>query len=459
MMNHSITRRRLLRTAMAAAPASVLLATYGRTALAQSSPSTINTQQNATISLGHWWGDQFAHYIPILKDQVGIDVSEQRTPYPQFDQKLLTQLAGNTAPDVFLWDANNNGSLFTSNVVVPWDDYLAANTVDMSKWNIAPSTEVGYGGKIMGLSVFTMQDLIVHVNKELADQDGLLANAPLWGTDKFDTWRWDDFVNWLKAGTKSSGGTVQQYGLGSGDTQYLTGLLRALIADNGGGIFDDDWNYGETKSRLDEDPVIDAAQKIVDLITVHKVAPLPGEESAIQGGTYLAKRALSAINWSTPSIFPESNTFPQEHFHLPYITNKVHAVGGNALMINRSSPNVDVAQEWVLRFLLDDQVRTQFFEISSVPAYDPLPIVNASAAGTPKTIALINLARIANVTSLPSDAANVVTFPRWYGAKASKFTQQSIADALSKAILGSSSVKEAFTEAKQAVDNELNTSA
>jgi ABC-type glycerol-3-phosphate transport system substrate-binding protein len=457
LTQHSLTRRRFLQGVAAAAPSAMLLSSSAGTTFAQSGHSTIDTQQNVTISLAHWWGEQFAHYIPIIKQQVGIDVSEQRTPYPEFDQKLLTQLAGNTAPDVFLWDANNNGSLFNSNATVPFDDYLAANNVDMSKWNIPPSQEVGFDGKIMGLSTFTMQDLIVHVNKQLADQDGLLANAPLWGTDRFDTWRWDDFVNWLKAGTKTANGQVQQYGLSSGDTSYLAVLFRALVADNGGGIFDDDWNYNETTSLLDQPPALDAAQKIVDLITVHKVAPLPGEESAIQGGTYLAKRAMAAINWSTPSIFPEENTFPQEHFHLPYINNRVHAVGGNALMVNRASPNVDAAQEWILRFNLDDQVRTTFLQVSSVPAYDPLPIVNGSPEGTPKTIALINLARISNATSIPQDAAGVTLYPRWYGQKASKFTQQSIADALSKAILGSSSVKDAFSEAKQAVDAQLNT--
>ncbi len=455
MINHAISRRQFLQGGLSLASAGVLLGPSAGRSFAGSARSTIDAQQNVTISLGHWWGDQFSYYIPILKQGIGIDVEEQRTPYAQFDQKLLTQLAGNTAPDVFLWDAVNNGSIFSSNVVQPFDDYLAANSVDMSKWNISPSTEVGFNGKIMGLPTFTMQDLIVHVNKALAERDNLLKDAPLWGTDNFDTWRWNDLVDWLKAGTKSVNGVVQQYGLGDTSQGQPASILRALIASNGGNVFDDDWNYNETKSLLDQDPVLDAAQKVVDLFQVHKVAPLPGEESATPGGTYLGKRAMAAINWSTPSVYPEANTFAQEHFHLPYSQSKVHAIGGNQLMVNIASKNIDASQEWVMRFCLDDQVRTKFLEVSSVPAYDPLPIVAASPSGTPKTIALINLSRIANVSSLPNNAINVVTYPRWYGNKASKFTQQTIKDALNKAILGSASVKDAFAEAKRAVDAEL----
>lgn len=140
---------------------------------------------------------------------------------------------------------------------------------------------------------------------------------------------------------------------------------------------------------------------------------------------------------------------------MPYIRNKVHAVGANQLMVNRASEHVDAAMERCLRFCLDTEVRSEFLQVSSVPAYDPLPIVSASPGGTSKTIALINLSRIAGMSSVPPNTKNVVLYSRWYGRKASAFTQQTITNALSKAILGNATVKQAFTESKQAIDHEL----
>ncbi len=455
-------RRRFMQGLVVAMPSlSVLIAACSsNSASGTSSMSTIDTKQNVTLRMSNWWGDNYNNYIPTLQQDIGIGIKNEVTDVSQYEQKLLVQLASGTAPDIFLLDSNNNGDIFPTHLAQPFDDYLAHSGIDMSKWNTPPKKEVGFNGQTLGLSVFTMQDLIVHVNKPLADADGLLANAPLWGTSRFDTWKWDDFVNWLKAGTKVVNGQVQQYGLGTlGGVDLgpygLVAIYRCLLGDNGGSIFDDDWNYNETVSKVDSPESIDAAQKIADLVRVHKVAPTPGDEGAIPGGTYRGKKAVSTIFWSTPSTFPESTLFPQEYFHLPYITNKVHAVGANQLMVNAKGNHVDAALEWCTRFCVDTQIRTLFLQKAAIPSWDPLPIVNASPEGTPKKIALINLARIPGITSLPTDAQNTKLYPRWYGKKASAFTQQTLQDALSKAVLGTATAQAAMTAAKQAIDAQL----
>src|SRR5262249_16896744 len=139
-----------------------------------------------------------------MQQKTGIAIQEERNPYNGYFQKILTQLVAGTGPDLIEIDANENGNFFTSGTLVPFNDYVKSRSDgDPAKWNADPLKENGYQGKILGLSLFTMQDLIVHINQELADKDGLLKDAPLWGTPGYDAWHLQDkFVEWLKAGTK-----------------------------------------------------------------------------------------------------------------------------------------------------------------------------------------------------------------------------------------------------------------
>jgi maltose-binding protein MalE len=309
----------------------------------------------------------------------------------------------------------------------------------------------------MALAVFTMQDLIVHVNVDLADKAGVLKDLPVWGSPSFDTWTWDKFVTWLKAGTKvKADGTVEQYGLSTawGAFASFGAEGRCFVAQCGGQMFDDDWNYEETKSMVDQPPFIEAMQFQYDLVKKHKVAPDAGAEQAIQGGSYRAKRAMAAITWSTPSIFPQ-DLFQQTWFHLPYNKSKVHAFGPNHLGVNKAGKNTDTAFEWCVTFCVDKDVRTKFMGISSVPAYDPLPILQAAPDGPAKTIGLINVARLKGISSVPADTDNVVAYPRMMGRKAPQFPQTTLDTAVQQMQLDKASVKDALTQAKQKIDAEI----
>lgn len=440
---HTLTRREML-TALAATPAVAFLAGCG---------GDNGASGGDGLRLSHWWRGQFDEFIPLMEEKTGIKVESQNVAGQGYPQKLLTELASATGPDIFLLDAPVNGEFFSSGVTIPFNDYLASRKdVDMSKWDVDPKRETGYRNEIMALSVFTMQDPIVHVNQELAEKDGLLDGAPLWGKPNFDTWKWDQLVEWAKAGTKiSSTGKVEQYGLG-GDLSFL---IAGIVHDNGGQVFDSEWDYNETKCLLDQEPALEAIQLLTDLIVKHKVCPAPAAETAIRGGSYVAKRAVGTINWSTPSIFPEQDTFPQTQFHLPYVQHKVHAVGANHLCVNKASSRTDEALEWVTTFCTDKEMRTKFLQVSSVPSYDPLPIVEAAPDNRAKTIALINLSRLKGMSTIPKNTEGVRLWARWLGGKDPAFIGDTINTAYQQVVIGKSSVADAFTEATAKINEKL----
>jgi ABC-type glycerol-3-phosphate transport system substrate-binding protein len=434
-------------TTAPAAPAAAPAATATPAAAAKPAAGV-----KATLRQTHWWGEQFNQYNPIVEEKTGIKVEQENSPWGQYAQKLITQLVGGVGPDFMLLDTYWNGDFFPQGLLLPLDDNLKSAQVDMSKFNVDQKKEVGYQGKTMGLSLFTAQDIIVHIHAPLAEKAGILKELPTWGTPGFDSWDFDKFTTWLKAAAKvKSDGTVEQYGLGNSFSGF-GGVHRVIIGQNGGGLFDDDWNYGETKTTVDQDATVEAMQMVADLVLKHKVAPTIDAEKAIQGGNYRAQRAVASITWSTPSVYPEAKD--QAYIHMPFTKKKGHRFGANHFSINKASKNQDAAFEFIKTFLTDKDARTKFFQVSSVPAYDPLPIVQASPDGPPKTIGLINLSRIKGMSTLPQNAEGVETYPGWLGRKP-QFFSDTMGAAMESVLIGKATVKEAFGQAKSKIDAEL----
>ena len=455
ILDRPISRRQVLK-AGAAVPAAMMLAQAAPAQAAQRSRSAAKkfTSGSITMTMSDWWGSQFGHYYPEMQKLTGVTIDQQLYPYSP--TKLLTQVDAGSAADFFLIASQWNGTLLTEaeKVLVPFDAALKSQKVDMSKWNIPPTIDNGYGGHIWGLDLFVTQDVIGYVNTELADKDGLLKDLPLWGTPSYDTWKWPQWVDWLKAGTKiTSSGKVEQYGY-SASAGYL---FQPILASLGGQLMNNPWDYNETKSLFDTPEVIETVQTIANLYIKDKVAAPLGVETALggpnaSGASFLARKALATQGWSTPSVYPVQTNFPMSYIHLPYLDQKVHAVGSNSLAVNKTYSDPQVALDWIITFTTNTEVRKNFIIWSSVPAYDPLPIVNATPAGDPKTISLINLSRVAGQSPLPNDTKNIARWPYWLGRFAPADFQNAISSVPEQVILGKATAKDAC----QAAAKQLN---
>jgi ABC-type glycerol-3-phosphate transport system substrate-binding protein len=438
-LNRGLSRRSLL-AAAAGVPLATLLASCGN--------DDDSTAGNNNLALAHWMGGKFAEgFLPAMAKKSPVVVADRPTPYNDHLQLFLTQMASGNAPDIIMLDAGWNGDIYPNDLLVPLNDYIDEKKLDLGKWNMDLKQAYGFDGKILAWPLQTGQTPVVYINKEMAEADGLLAEAPLFGTDRFDTWKWDTFIDWLKAGTRiRRDGTVERYGLSYADTTGWV-YLRSLVASLGAELLDDAWNYDETTSLLNSEPVLEAAQLLADAVLLHKVVPPPAVEGSIQGGTWRAKRAMTNIQWSDPGVYPEDQVFPQEEIHMPYLEKKVAAVGFNSLAINKNSKNADAAMEWLGTFNTDPDIRAVTLEILAPPAYDPVPIIEAAADSRGKKLAQIGMSRYAE--------PDVVLFPRWNGRYAGNLIDREINSALERIYLGDQSVREAFTAAKEAVDEQI----
>ena len=407
------------------------------------------------LRLGVWF-EWLTPLLPIVEEKIGIHVEQEISPYSGFFQKTMTALVGGVAPDLIMIDANENGRFFKSGLLLPYDDWLAASNIDMSKWASDPRVENGYKGKTYALSVFVMHDAYIVINKALAEKDGMLDGAPLWGTPEFDAWDWDDLVEWLKAGTKvQSNGTVEQYGFGApsaGGTGRWLSIPR--VYQLGGTKYDDDWSYEETESNVNSPAWVEAIQSIVDLHLKHEVNPSPDAQNAIQGGSFLARKALCAPTWSAPAIWPEEDTFEQQWIHYPWKNQRVHAFGANHITVNEATQQRDGAFHLVTSFTTDRDVAKEQL-VSVVPPYDPLPLVGSMVEGRAKTIHHISLSRITGMSTVPMVAENTHVYPRFWGGKAGAFTGDTLNTAVDELFLGKKTAQQALNDAKEKIDSEL----
>lgn len=422
-----------------------------------SSPTAANG--SGELSFDHWFGTQFDQSLDpaMAKILPKIKVSDEDIPYNAYFPKIETELAAGTGPDFYMWEDAVAGVPFNTTVTSSWNDYLASKGTagTESAWGQPFQHATDAPDQVIGVPVLFPQSFIVHINQELAEQQGLLKDAPVWGASNFDAWNWDNFVEWLKNATRiRSDGTVEQYGT-SGSRLTAPELLSQLVASNGGTLFSGGtpYTYTNKKSNMTDPAVIEAGQMVVDLVRKYKVAPQPSAESqAPTGDSYRGKLSLSVVQQAQVSSYPVAQTFPQVYMELPYFQTKVRQVGLPKWLVNAQSHNQDLAREWIWTWCTDVSMRALFASVNSAPAYDPAPIIAALPAGQQKTVSLVNLARVAGQSTIPANTTGVQTCPAYMDCTQTAFAETTITNALTAAFLGKQTVAEAFADAKSQLD-------
>src|SRR5262249_1587364 len=136
-----------------------------------------------------------------------VKVDPQVAPWTNYWQKVQTQIASNTAPDVMMMSVAYIGNFVAKKVVLGLDDYVQKDkldlgryfSVDVSTWRFAPGAKVGGQGVLGALSYDASINSTCFYNKTLFQK----ANIPL----PSETWTWEkEVLAAAKALTNSSAG-------------------------------------------------------------------------------------------------------------------------------------------------------------------------------------------------------------------------------------------------------------
>lgn len=294
-----------------------------------------------------YWGD--VQEIKIIKEQVakfekdtGLKVSAERAPSgPPYMEKVLTQVAGGSAPDVLFVEVNNFKAFASKGLLEDLAPYLEKEKM-FKKGDFYPQIidRFTIGGSLYVLPRDIAPICTVYYNKKLFDEMGVEYPT--------SDWNWNDLVRIGKKLVKrDAAGRIIQFG-------YVDDwpIWEAFVYSNGGKFVDNVKN--PKKCVMNTKEVIDGIQFRADLVHKHGITPSPSQMTAMGGmGTadmFVSGRVgmfYSGI-WKTP-MFRQIKDFEWDVVMFPKGPKGIRGfpTGGSGYAVTSGSKKKDMAWKLV----------------------------------------------------------------------------------------------------------------
>lgn len=273
-------------------------------------------------------------------------------------QKLVTLIAGGTAPDLIFATINNWPAFASRNVFLPLDDFIKKDSYDLDDFYPQIIKPYRYDGKKFGAGQ------LYGLPKEIAIRS-MFYNADLFtgaGITQLpgptDVWSWDQFIDMTKKTTKTEGGRTTQYGYVQ-ETWWGPWMIWSWSA--GGEAVDDPFN--PTKSTLDDPKVLAGYQTWTDFVTALKTAP-PAAVTKEQGKSEMFAAGKGATynngRWMVP-LFRKS-TFKWDVMPMPKKDQRAQLLTGSIFGIYKGSKNPDAAWK-LLSYVVGKEGQSKMTEL------------------------------------------------------------------------------------------------
>lgn len=262
----------------------------------------------------------------------------------RYSQKILTEAASDTAPDIAFCDVNLFVSFYTKGLFISLTPYLRQDQ-NFSIKNYFPSLVKRFtvNKEVYILPRDVAPFAVVYYNKDLFDKAGLAYPK--------DNWTIDDLLRYAKALTKyDEKGLPVQFG-------FYTWVWQNFVYCYGGGFVDDPAN--PRKCILDKKESIQGLQFYIDLMYKHHVMPLPSSlESGTQELFKTGKLAMYCSGiWETPAM-KQGNSFQWDIVMFPKGPGgkRGFATGGSGYGILKWAKDKDLAWQ-VLKYLASPEAQ------------------------------------------------------------------------------------------------------
>jgi multiple sugar transport system substrate-binding protein len=230
---------------------------------------------------GSWGGDQVGQ----LESQLNAYNASQ-TKYhityavqDSMEEKLLTAIVSNQAPDVVLWDRFNTSVYAPKGAFTQLDDMVKADSIDLSMFYGPTIDELSYDGKLYGIPL-TVDSRVLFYNKTMFSEAGVDAASI---TD------WESLRQAAIKLTKRDGDKLSQSGFSLKDV----GLFNNWIQQAGGKMIDDSASPAVT--AFNTQAGLDVLKYWNQLMNEDKVYEL-GFEDAFGGDGFKAGKVAITFN-------------------------------------------------------------------------------------------------------------------------------------------------------------------
>lgn len=305
---------------------------------------------------GSWSGDQVGQ----LESQLS-SYNETQSKYhitytvqDKMEEKLLTAIVSDQAPDVVLWDRFNTSVYAPKGAFTQLDDMVAKDSVDLTKFYTPTLDELTYDGKLYGIPL-TVDTRILFYNKTMFSEAGV---DPASITD------WESLRQAAIKLTKREGDKLVQAGFSLKDV----GLFNNWIQQAGGKMIDD--SASPAKTAFNSQAGLDVLNYWNQLLKEDKVYEL-GFEDAFGGDGFKAGKVAITFNgpWTLQSYKDAGIDFGVIGQPAGPTGAKSAMMGGFGLIIPNKAKNVDGAWDFIKWWTTQPANGVEFAKISgNLPA-------------------------------------------------------------------------------------------
>lgn len=260
----------------------------------------IQKKSSLTLKLSGWGGIEETQILQkAIADfnRVHPEVSVElvRVPFNEYITKILTQFAGNMAPDVMAINAEQLASFADRGILADLKPYLESDP-DLKIADFYPEAIGHYtvGGRILALPRDIAPINVVYYNKQKFDE----AKLPY----PKDSWDWGQFLDTARKLTiRGADGKTTQWG-------FLDdwSIWEAWVLSAGGRVVDD--VKAPRRCMLDSPAALAGLQFRADLMYRHRVMPTPSGITAMGGlgnSDFFMNGSLAMFHsgiWKTPQF-------------------------------------------------------------------------------------------------------------------------------------------------------------
>lgn len=298
------------------------------------------TKETVTIKFGSWadiFGDVLKGFNETHPDtQVEMAIS----PWQGYAEKMLTQFAGGTAPDVMWVQAPFYPMLVRRAVFAALDAQIERDKPDLDGLVVHPKVWASFEGKIYGIPAHGAVPRGLAYNRRLFNEAGVeLPRYADWTMDEMD------------AAAKKIAQPPEIWGaIDPPNMVYLD-----LIISNGGALFNED----ETQCLLNSPEARAAFNYVVDWRLQAKIAPTPGERELMGENIFasdkIAMMAAVLSDWDSFGPITKDHTMDATMALWPIMPGGKRVSTGQAhpFCMPSNSANLEQAWEFVKYYVWD----------------------------------------------------------------------------------------------------------
>jgi ABC-type glycerol-3-phosphate transport system substrate-binding protein len=294
------------------------------------------------------WANIFDELIDVFNKRYAgkIQCEKAITPWGGYNQKLLTQMAAGTAPDVNWVQFPYWFSTVNKDVFAPLDDLLASSKSDVAGLFADPKVWAGWKGKIYGIPAHPAAPFSPMYNIDLFTK----AGVPM---PKYEAWSLADFTAAAVA-VKKLGDDI--WGL----TLMGISQMLSMIFSAGGRIITED----ESKCVINSPETRGVLQAFVDFRQKLKVAPTPQQAQALGqqafGSGKLGITWLPVGDWDSKLAWEKgaSGVIPNDTTLTPLCppgNKRVSAGQAHPLACPKLGKNIPEGFEFARYFVFEDE--------------------------------------------------------------------------------------------------------